>query len=48
MSPAVATVFRTALKDVEYNGYSVPKGDKIAWNLNNGNKAASLYPEPAK
>lgn len=44
----MASVFRVARTDLEFNGFLIPKGEKICWNLNNGNKAESLYPEPAK
>lgn len=48
LSPAVASAFRVAKKDLRYNGYLIPQGEKLCWNINNGNKAESLYPEPQR
>jgi len=41
-------VFRKARKDVTYNGYLIPEGESINWNLIHEMRASSLYPEPKK
>lgn len=46
--PPVAAVMRTTLRDVEYNGYDIPAGTKVQWNLLGAFRAASVYPQPEK
>ncbi|CAM9217969.1 unnamed protein product [Ectocarpus sp. 8 AP-2014] len=46
--PAIAGLFRKARKDFSYNGYLIPEGQTINWNLIHGSRAEKLYPEPEK
>ncbi|CAB1106783.1 unnamed protein product [Ectocarpus sp. CCAP 1310/34] len=46
LHPAVGSVFRTTRKDISYNGYLIPEGETISWNLTQGSLAETLYPEP--
>ena len=46
--PAVPGVFRKTRVDVNYNGYLVPEGKSISWNIVHGLRAESIYPEPRK
>ncbi|CAM9850857.1 unnamed protein product [Ectocarpus sp. 8 AP-2014] len=48
LHPAVGAVFRTTRKDMSYNGYLIPEGETISWNLTQGSLAETLYPEPRK
>lgn len=46
--PTVPAVFRKTRVDVNYNGYLIPGGKTINWNIVHGLRAESIYPEPKK
>ncbi|KAK9133449.1 hypothetical protein Scep_012977 [Stephania cephalantha] len=46
--PPVFGSFRTALKDVEYGGYLIPKGWQIFWAACLTHHNESIFPEPLK
>jgi len=46
--PPIFGTFRTALKDIEFNGYLIPKGWKVLWTAPATHMDGSIYPEPAK
>ncbi|KAK9155750.1 hypothetical protein Sjap_003230 [Stephania japonica] len=46
--PPVFGSFRTALKDVEYGGYLIPKGWQIFWAACLTHHNDSIFPEPQK
>lgn len=46
--PVVTGVVRKTRQDVYYNGYLIPEGTTITWNMSSGFRAESLYPEPTK
>ncbi|KAK4851553.1 hypothetical protein QYF36_016246 [Acer negundo] len=48
MIPPVFGGFRNALKDIEYNGYLIPKGWQIFWVTSMTHVDDSIFPEPSK
>eukprot|EP00903_Cladosiphon_okamuranus_P015049 g13922.t1 len=48
MHPTVPAMFRKTRVDVNYNGYLIPGGETVNWNMIHGFRAESLYPEPKK
>ncbi|KAG2682222.1 hypothetical protein I3760_11G182400 [Carya illinoinensis] len=48
MVPPVFGGFRTALKDIEFGGYLIPKGWQIFWTTPITHMDSSIFPEPSK
>ncbi|KAG2682220.1 hypothetical protein I3760_11G182300 [Carya illinoinensis] len=48
MVPPVFGGFRTALKDIEFGGYLIPKGWQIFWTTPITHMDGSIFPEPSK
>ncbi|XP_038685630.1 cytochrome P450 716B1-like [Tripterygium wilfordii] len=48
MFPPVFGGFRNTLKDLEYNGYLIPKGWQIFWVTNMTHNDDTIFPEPLK
>ncbi|KAK1680136.1 hypothetical protein QYE76_040984 [Lolium multiflorum] len=46
--PPVFGNFRRALEDIEFDGYSIPKGWQVFWTANVTHMDASIFQEPAK
>ncbi|XP_047090415.1 cytochrome P450 716B1-like [Lolium rigidum] len=46
--PPIFGNFRVALKDIEFDGYFIPKGWQVLWTANVTHMDASIYHEPAK
>ncbi|KAF3453481.1 hypothetical protein FNV43_RR03921 [Rhamnella rubrinervis] len=46
--PPVFGGFRKALKDIEYDGYLIPKGWQIFWASSMTHMDTSIFPEPSK
>ncbi|KAK6934442.1 Cytochrome P450 [Dillenia turbinata] len=46
--PPVFAGFRTALKDMEYGGYLIPKGWQVFWAMSMTHMESSLFPEPTQ
>ncbi|VAH29511.1 unnamed protein product [Triticum turgidum subsp. durum] len=46
--PPVFGNFRRALEDVEFDGYSIPKGWQVFWTANVTHMNASIFQEPTK
>ncbi|XP_020162581.1 cytochrome P450 716B1-like [Aegilops tauschii subsp. strangulata] len=46
--PPVFGNFRRALEDVEFDGYSIPKGWQVFWTANVTHMDASIFQEPTK
>lgn len=48
MYPVVPGAFRRAVRDVHFNGYLIPAGTRISWNVLGGYRSERLYPESKK
>ncbi|KAJ8763706.1 hypothetical protein K2173_003178 [Erythroxylum novogranatense] len=48
MYPPVFGGFRTAVKDIEYNGYLIPKGWQVFWVTSMTHNDDKVFPEPFK
>lgn len=48
MFPPIFGGFRKALKDIEYDGYLIPKGWQIFWASPMTHMDSSIFPEPSK
>nr|TKS14912.1 cytochrome P450 716B1-like [Populus alba] len=48
MFPPIFGGFRKAVKDIEYNGYIIPKGWQIFWTMNMTLMDDSIFTEPSK
>ncbi|KAK1582190.1 hypothetical protein Q3G72_012619 [Acer saccharum] len=48
MIPPVFGGFRNTLKDIEYNGYLIPKGWQIFWVTSMTHMDDTIFPEPSK
>ncbi|KAL6205514.1 hypothetical protein ACLB2K_022772 [Fragaria x ananassa] len=48
ITPPVFGTFRTALKDIEFGGFHIPKGWQILWVAPMTHMDESIFPEPAK
>jgi len=46
--PPIFGTFRRATKDIEFNGYVIPKGWQVMWAAAATHMDGSLFPEPAK
>ncbi|CBI26616.3 hypothetical protein VitviT2T_029830 [Vitis vinifera] len=46
--PPIFAGFRTALKDIEFGGYLIPKGWKIFWATSTTHMDNTIFPEPTK
>ncbi|KAM7278985.1 hypothetical protein ACFE04_006119 [Oxalis oulophora] len=48
MVPPIYGSFKIALKDIEYEGYTIPKGWKVFWVANQTHMDGNIFPEPTK
>ncbi|KAL3825524.1 hypothetical protein ACJIZ3_021553 [Penstemon smallii] len=48
IAPSIHGGFRVAIKDFMYNGFSIPKGNKLYWSMNSTHKNPECFPEPKK
>ncbi|KAJ6951054.1 hypothetical protein NC651_004650 [Populus alba x Populus x berolinensis] len=48
MFPPIFGGFRKAVRDIEYNGYIIPKGWQIFWTMNMTHMDDSIFTEPSK
>lgn len=46
--PPVLSTFRTAMKDIEFGGYTIPKGWKILWVSTMTHMDENIFTEPTK
>ncbi|XP_047093943.1 cytochrome P450 716B1-like [Lolium rigidum] len=46
--PPVVGGFRTALEDIEFDGYLIPKGWQVFWTANETHMDPSIFHDPAK
>ncbi|GJN32486.1 hypothetical protein PR202_gb21000 [Eleusine coracana subsp. coracana] len=46
--PPVFDNFRTAIQDVEFGGYTIPKGWQVFWTAGVTHMDAAIFPEPHK
>ncbi|XP_004299710.1 PREDICTED: cytochrome P450 716B1-like [Fragaria vesca subsp. vesca] len=48
VTPPIFGSFRTAMKDIEFGGYLIPKGWQIFWAAHMTHMNDSIFPEPSK
>ncbi|KAL3825523.1 hypothetical protein ACJIZ3_021552 [Penstemon smallii] len=48
IAPSILSGFKVAIKDFMYNGFSIPKGNKLYWSTNSTHKNPECFPEPKK
>ncbi|XP_077235932.1 beta-amyrin 28-monooxygenase-like [Tasmannia lanceolata] len=48
LSPPVQGTFRSAIADITYEGFSIPKDWKIHWSVSSTHKNPNYFPEPEK
>ncbi|CAK9224032.1 unnamed protein product [Sphagnum troendelagicum] len=48
LQPALEQAFRICIKDVEYGGFTIPKGWKVFWSAHRTHMSPQIFPNPTK